>query len=117
MAVILHRVPILRDVLLTLGGLPIPELDQLTGLADDRDVIAALDASGDSTDDPIAHVYGGNLVTYSTPARRGLNGVSDLHSVERHDRRQHRGRSWQIVHAGANHPVRGAGRTRFEGPA
>ena len=48
---------------------------------------AGVDAGRDSTDDPVGHAYGGNLVT-SAPS---LNGAFDLGSVERHDAGQHRG--------------------------
>eukprot|EP00964_Phaeocystis_antarctica_P086775 scaffold54978_cov66-Phaeocystis_antarctica.AAC.5 len=61
--VILHRVKVLREVLLALGGVPVPELDQLTAVADDRDGKAGVDGRGDSTDDPVGHAYGGNFVT------------------------------------------------------
>ena len=61
-----------------------------------------VDLSGDSTDDPIAHAYGNDLV-----ARAILDGGSDLDSIERRGGRHHRGGGVKKTHV-AYYKVRGA---------
>ena len=61
-----------------------------------------VDLSGDSTDKPVDHAYGSNLVT-----RTIFDGGSDLDSIERRDGRHHRGGVFEHVHV-ARHKVREA---------
>lgn len=87
--IIFQSVPFLREVLF--NPIPVPEFDQVFGLANDRHGEAVGNLSGDPTNDPVVHAYGGNLATRRGPTRSPLDGVSNLDSVERHDGGLHRG--------------------------
>jgi len=104
MRAVIHFETEVRIEKLLLPRVPVPELDQLPAGADEPHRKTCADVVGQSTNDPVGHAYGGDLVTRAGPVRCLVDGVSDLDSVERHDGRRHRSGGRMMGHV-YNNPL------------